>query len=1003
MADGNLVFDTKIDDTDFEKGIKSMDSSVEGLKAVLKTLSGYMEKLFKVETSNPTAQSVEDMSSKMMSFNEQLRKAEIELENAKKKLQDFTSQQIPTEEYAAAEREAGKLEQKLLSLLDKKERFEETGGNRNSRTYQQMQYDIDMVEKKLESAESKMCRLNEEGKRFKTGDEGQFEKLTNGVNSAQGKVDILKQKMSELAEKEKATSDSGNRANSIFNKMSGATQKLSSKLFKATKNTAAMGGALAKNVNPAPKMISGVSKKVDALGKKIGGMIKRVFVFSMMTKALRALRSSMQSVIATDKDMAGSLAKIKGNLLTAFAPLYSFVLPAIKAALSALVTFTNYLANVMSSIFGKTISQSKALAQEINKNSQATDKNTKSTKKNNKEKERQLSGLDQMNRWNSDKDSDKDEGSSTAPVFNATEMNVDWVDKIKKMMASGNWEGIGEFVANKLNDSLKKIPWGKIQSTAKSIATKLARMLNGFFSVMDLANTLGNTVAQALNTGLMFAYTFLTTFNFGQFGTFIGTSINSFIKNFKWGLLGDTLGSAVQGAIDTAYGFVTTYEWGSFASGIADSVNHFFATIKWDKAGETVGKAISGIFTEISTFLAEVKWEDIGEAVLEFLCGIKWDEIFSSLIEVIKNAIGGIDGFLTGIFGEGGATTIEAIAAAIGTLVAALKLYNIATGIAEAKTKLVAIAKGALDAVMAINPFFLIVAAIMALIAVFVLLWNKCDGFREFWINLWEKIKEVAGVAWEAIKGFFVSAWDFIKSVWNKAGAFFSKVWKTIKKVFGNVVGYFKGIFQNAWDCVKSVFSTVKSFFTGIIDGVKKIFSGFIDFITGIFTGNWKKAWEGVKKIFKGVWDVFYTIVKTPINLIIDGINYLWKNIYKAISSIVNTVGDVAAALGDLFGQDWHFKMPDNPPTIPKLAKGAVIPPRSEFMAILGDQKHGTNIETPENLLRQIMREELGKINTSGGGTYEFTAQINRRTLFDEVIKEGKLRKKTTGRNAFQF
>lgn len=1056
MADGNLVFDTKIDDTDFEKGIKSMDSSVEGLKAVLKTLSGYMEKLFKVETSNPTAQSVENMSSKMMSFNEQLRKAEIELENAKKKLQDFTSQQIPTEEYAAAEREAGKLEQKLLSLLDKKERFEETGGNRNSRTYQQMQYDIDMVEKKLESAEGKMCRLNEEGKRFKTGDEGQFEKLTNGVNSAQGKVDILKQKMSELAEKEKATGDSGSRANSIFNKMSGATQKLSSKLFKATKNTAAMGGALAKNVNPAPKMLSGVSKKVDALGKKIGGMIKRVFVFSMMTKALRALRSSMQSVIATDKDMAGSLAKIEGNLLTAFAPLYSFVLPAIKAALSALVTFTNYLANVMASIFGKTISQSKALAQEINKNSQATDKNTKSTKKNNKEKERQLSGLDQMNRWNGDKDSDK-EGSSTAPVFNATEMNVDWVDKIKKMMASGNWEGIGEFVANKLNDSLKKIPWGKIQSTAKSIATKLARMLNGFFSVMDLANTLGNTVAQALNTGLMFAYTFLTTFNFGQFGTFIGTSINSFIKNFKWGLLGDTLGSAVQGAIDTAYGFVTTYEWGSFASGIADSVNHFFATIKWDKAGETVGKAISGIFTEISTFLAEVKWEDIGKDIGTFLSNINWTTIMSDLFAVIgqaaKGAFGVVKGIMKGLVDDG-LSPIEVAFIALAGVISGIKIggfianiakltgafikntvaiwKNVAAWVADkaqtlavyalmlkdtiqrglhtaaiaaqtAGTWLLNAAQTALNLVMSMNPIALIILAITALIAIFALLWNKCDGFREFWINLWEKIKEVAGVAWKAIKGFFVSAWDVIKSVWNKAGAFFSKVWKTIKKVFGNVVGYFKGVFQNAWDCVKSVFSTVKSFFTGIIDGVKKIFSGFIDFITGIFTGNWKKAWEGVKKIFKGVWDVFYTIVKTPINLIIDGINFLWKNIYKAISSIVNTVGDVAAALGDLFGQDWHFKMPDNPPTIPKLAKGAVIPPRSEFMAILGDQKHGTNIETPENLLRQIMREELGKVNTSGSGTYEFTAQINRRTLFDEVIKEGKLRKKTTGRNAFQF
>ena len=170
-----------------------------------------------------------------------------------------------------------------------------------------------------------------------------------------------------------------------------------------------------------------------------------------------------------------------------------------------------------------------------------------------------------------------------------------------------------------------------------------------------------------------------------------------------------------------------------------------------------------------------------------------------------------------------------------------------------------------------------------------------------------------------------------------------------------------------------------------------------------MFTGDWKKAWNGVKKIFKGVWDVFYSIVKAPINLIIDGINFLWKGIYTAVKGIVDSIGSVAGALGDIFGKDWHFKMPKNPPTIPKLATGAVIPPKQEFLAVLGDQKRGTNIETPENLLRQIMREELGNIKTSGGGNYEFVAQINRRTLFDEVIKEGKLRKKTTGRNAFQF
>ena len=96
-------------------------------------------------------------------------------------------------------------------------------------------------------------------------------------------------------------------------------------------------------------------------------------------------------------------------------------------------------------------------------------------------------------------------------------MDVPIVDKIKDLISADDWEGVGKLIATKLNKALKKIPWSKIQKTAADIATKLARLLNGFFSVMDLADTLGNTVAQALNTGLIFAYNFLTTFDFVQF------------------------------------------------------------------------------------------------------------------------------------------------------------------------------------------------------------------------------------------------------------------------------------------------------------------------------------------------------------------------------------------------------------------------------------------------------------------------------------------------------
>lgn len=1031
MADGYLNFDTKIDETDFENAIKSMSSSTKGLKGVLKTLSGYMEKLFTIDTSESTAEidketsavkrdteatkqnakakddmakmsqsasatastATDGMSSKMMSLNEQLRKAELELDNAKKKLNEFANQEIPTSQYASLEAQAKKLETKLLALLDEQERFKDAGGSEFDVEFIRMGKDVDKVDEALKRTESSMEYLKNNGKAFTLGsdDTGKMETLQNNVTNAANKVEILQQKMAELSQKEESAGKSTGKATSLVNKMSNATQKLNGKMLGATKNAGTMGNTLAKKINPVPKLISGVSGKVDKLGKKLGGMVKKVFVFSMLTKALRTLRSAFQSVITSDDDMAKSLSQIKGNLLTAFAPLYAFVLPGIKAVLSALVTFSNYMANVMSAVFGKTIAQSSALAKQLYDSTKATDENTKATKKNAKAKKDQVASYDELNIMQQDS-SDEDSSAAGAPVFDTKEVGTGWVDDIKKLINSGDWEGVGTYVANKLNSALKSIKWADIQKSAQDIASKLARTLNGFFSVMDLADTLGNTVAQALNTGLTFAYTFLTTFDFNKFGTFIGTSINSFIANFNWTLLGNTIGSAVQGAIDMAYGFVTTYNWGSFASGIATTINNFFSSIDWSKAGQTVGKAIIGIFNEISTFLKKVKWNDIGKNIGNFLAGIDWENIFSSLQEVIKNAIGGIDGFLTGIFGDEGSAMLEAIALAIGGVTAAIKLATIA--------------QTALNLVMSMNPISLIIIAITALIAAFVLLWNKCEWFRNFWIGLWKVIQSAAKTAWSAIKGFFVGAWNAIKSVWSMAVTFFKVIWSAIKIVFEPVVTYFRTIFKNALDAIISVFSTIKGFFTGIIGGIKNIFSGLIDFITGVFTGDWRKAWNGVKKIFKGVWDTFYTIVKTPINLIIDGINLLWKGIYAAVKGIVDSIGNVAGALGDIFGKDWHFKMPSEPPTIPKLARGAVIPPRAPFMAVLGDQKKGTNIEAPLETIKQALRDVQSENGgTLGGSDDNIVVNVylegDADGVFNLVKTEAKKYKNRTGNTAF--
>lgn len=141
----------------------------------------------------------------------------------------------------------------------------------------------------------------------------------------------------------------------------------------------------------------------------------------------------------------------------------------------------------------------------------------------------------------------------------------------------------------------------------------------------------------------------------------------------------------------------------------------------------------------------------------------------------------------------------------------------------------------------------------------------------------------------------------------------------------------------------------------------ENILGGLIDFITGVFTGDWTKAWEGIKKVFKGIWNGIVMILESAVNLIIKGINWL---IGKLNSLLENSL--LAKGL-DLIGVEFHG-IPQIPPVkIPRLATGAVIPSNREFLAVLGDQKSGTNIEAPLDTMVQAFKQALAEGGYSGG------------------------------------
>lgn len=177
--------------------------------------------------------------------------------------------------------------------------------------------------------------------------------------------------------------------------------------------------------------------------------------------------------------------------------------------------------------------------------------------------------------------------------------------------------------------------------------------------------------------------------------------------------------------------------------------------------------------------------------------------------------------------------------------------------------------------------------------------------------------------------------------------------WNTIVEKIKEVLGQITNAVTTAWNWLDDF---THGFLSDIFGAFDEIFGGLIDFIAGVFSGDWERAWEGVKSIFQGIWDGLIAIAKAPINAIIGLIN----GAIDAINWIIDGINSISFDMPDWLGGAHIGFSIGKIGKIPYLAQGAVIPPNREFLAVLGDQRRGNNIEAPEGLLRQLIREESG-------------------------------------------
>ncbi len=249
------------------------------------------------------------------------------------------------------------------------------------------------------------------------------------------------------------------------------------------------------------------------------------------------------------------------------------------------------------------------------------------------------------------------------------------------------------------------------------------------------------------------------------------------------------------------------------------------------------------------------------------------------------------------------------------------------------------------------------------------------EGMRGLWENLYKSIiKPIT----ERVGEIFDWLWkDHLKPFVDNCTEFFGALIEALLAVWNNyilpLVNYWVAVLSpivtNAINIIIDVIGTLFAWVIDVVSGLIRSLTGILNFITGVFTGDWKKAWNGIKDFVGGIWDMIWGSIKATINLIIDGLNALWAGVYSVFAGIANGIGSAVGWLGSLFGKDWKFSLPSVPPYIPKLAQGAVIPPNREFLAVLGDQKSGTNIETPLDTMIQAFKAALAEGGYAGGDT----------------------------------
>lgn len=421
----------------------------------------------------------------------------------------------------------------------------------------------------------------------------------------------------------------------------------------------------------------------------------------------------------------------------------------------------------------------------------------------------------------------------------------------------------------------------------------------------------------------------------GEAATTLTSALNDMVASVDWAGIGAKIATALDGAMEFLATSLKTFDWYSLGESLGTSINSIITGVDWTNLGTILGAKFFILIQGLGGLFATIDWAALGQSLSDAFMGM-WNSI--DWAQAAKTVTDGVTGTLTTISTAIKSTDWQKLGNDVAVFIAGIDWNGVSDSLFEG----VGAALGGLTAFL----WGLIKDAWASVVA-----WWKENAYEDGKFTMQGLLDGI----WEGIKniGSWIKQHIFDPFIKGFKDAFGIHSPSTVMREQG---GY---IISGLLNGITSAWASVKQWISSAVENIKRVFTN---------------AWNSLKTTTATIWKGIANAVKGPINGIIGFINGMISGIVSGVNSVIRVLNSlhfsipkwVPALGGKSFGFNIGYL---SAPRVPMLAQGAVLPPNQPFLAMVGDQKHGTNVEAPLETIQEavaLVMNDMIASNTAG-------------------------------------